>query len=347
MIVDTAHESPTVRCAVITYTNNNVAEIRAKAYERIRFVPQNLTISSWYTFLLHHLVRPYQNCLCSRRVSRICFVKGISARGSRASDIRRHYFAQPGHIYGDKVSKFACEVISRTGGRPLARLAQMFDRIYIDESQDLAGFDLNLVELLLKSPISIILVGDHRQATFATNRALKNKHFAGANVIEKFKEWHKAGFCNLEYQNYSYRCTQAICDFADLLHPNLPRTESKNSRSTDHDGVFAVRRTDVPRYLATFSPQVLRYSRKQHDIPGSPISFGSAKGMTFDRTLIFPHKALEKYLMTGNLRDAGTDLPRIYVAVTRAKQSTAFVIEDGATPASVPVFGFSSADVAR
>ena len=57
--------------------------------------------------------------------------------------------------------------------------------------------------------------------------------------------------------------------------------------------------------------------------------------MTFDRTLIYPHGPLRKYLSTGKLADAGKDLSKICVAATRARQSTAFVVEDGATLATV------------
>ena len=60
--------------------------------------------------------------------------------------------------------------------------------------------------------------------------------------------------------------------------------------------------------------------------------------MTFDRTLIYPHEKLKKFLMTGKLEDAGAAIAKIYVAVTRARQSAAFIVEDGATPASIPVF---------
>jgi DNA helicase-2/ATP-dependent DNA helicase PcrA len=337
-IIDDACGSPGARAAMITYTINNTSEIRAKTYERIGFIPPNLTISTWYAFLLRHFIRPYQNSLYSRRVSQIYFTDGISDRYSKATDIARHYFGRPGRIYVDKVSKFACAVIGKTGGLPLQRFEQIFDRVYIDESQDLAGYDLELIELLMKSRISMTLVGDHRQATFSTNHATKNKQYARTKVIDRFEEWRKAGLCNLEYQYHSNRCTQTICDFADQLHPDLPRTNSLNETITGHDGVFAVPKSQVPRYIDAFHPQVLRYNRAFKDIPGSPINFGSAKGMTFDRTLIFPHNPLERFLMTGDLKDAGAEIAKIYVAITRARQSTAFVVRDGSKPASIPVF---------
>jgi hypothetical protein len=42
---------------------------------------------------------------------------------------------------------------------------RFFESLFIDESQDLAPFDLELVERLLKSRTGGVIVGDHREAT--------------------------------------------------------------------------------------------------------------------------------------------------------------------------------------
>ena len=331
-IVDDACGDTARQAALITYTNNGRDEITAKAYQRFGCVPPHATISTWYAFLLRHFVRPYQNSLYDVRVTGIQFVNGRSARYALASDIRHHYFSKPDLMFVDKVSKFACQVTEQTGGLPPQRFAQIFDRLLIDESQDLAGYDLELIEILLKSGVEITLVGDHRQATFSTNSAAKNKQFGGPNIVLKFEEWEKAGLCKIDYHNYSHRCVQAICDLADQFHPKSPNTESKNTDVTGHDGVFAVRRSQVPAYMQAYNPQPLRYSRATRNIPGKPINYGNAKGMTFDRTLIYPHAPLKKFLMTGDLKDAGKEIAKIYVAITRARQSVAFVVDDN-TPA--------------
>ncbi len=52
----------------------------------------------------------------------------------------------------------------------------------------------------MKSQAKIVLVGDHRQATYTTNDSRKNKKFARANVVEKFKQWEKDGLCAIDYQ---------------------------------------------------------------------------------------------------------------------------------------------------
>jgi DNA helicase-2/ATP-dependent DNA helicase PcrA len=272
------------------------------------------------------------------RVSRIQFVNGRSARGIAARDISRHYFSEPGVIYLDKISKFACEVIRLTDGRPLRRFEQIFHYLFLDECQDLAGADLDLIRHLLSSRTQIILVGDHRQATFATNNAARNARYRGTNVIDKFEEWRAEGLCAIECANHSHRCVQPICDFADQFFPDFPKTVSRNERQTDHDGVVAVERRNVDAYMARFSPQCLRYNKTTLDTARKPINFGAAKGLTFERTLIYPHGPLRQFLQTGQVADAGAELSKIYVAVTRARQSVAFVVDNGARLANLELF---------
>lgn len=337
-IVSEAALEPCVRSALVTYTNNSEAELRTRANRICGCVPPHMRTATWFGFLLHHLVRPYQRAAYPGRVRGLAFVNGISARGTRETDTKRHYFRRPGDMYIDKVSKFACKLIRQTGGRPVARLAQIVDRIYVDEAQDLAGYDLELIESLLDSDIEVVLVGDHRQATFKTNQSAKNRRYGRQRIIDKFAAWEGGGRARIEIHNHSYRCVQEICDAADMLFPNVEGTISRNHTRTGHDGMFLVRQRDVGAYVERFSPQALRYNRGMKNVPGIPYNFGEAKGMTFERVLIFPHKRLETYCLTGKLEDAGKELPKIYVAMTRAQQSVGIVVPNGTEGGIAPVY---------
>lgn len=256
------------------------------------------------------------------------------------SDTGRFFFSSTGRLWRDRVTDFACQVIEKTGGLPVKRLGNIYSRIYIDEAQDLSGWDLELVQLLLKSGIKVILVGDHRQATYSTNDNSKNKAYAGENIIDKFAEWQKAGLAAIEHQSHSYRCNQDICNFADLLFPACQKTTSYNETVTGHDGVFLVFERDLDRYCKTFNPQPLRYDKRTNTAHGTPLNFGEAKGMTFERTVIYPHGPFKKYIKTGQLADAGKALAKTYVAVTRARHSVAIVVPDQFKSALLQPFKF-------
>jgi DNA helicase-2/ATP-dependent DNA helicase PcrA len=60
------------------------------------------------------------------------------------------------------------------------------------------------------------------------------------------------------------------------------------------------------------------------------MNFGEAKGLTFDRVLIFPHVPAAKWLRTGAIAHVQGSLSKMYVGVTRARYSVAFV-HDGPT----------------
>ncbi len=337
-IIAAACSDKTVRAALVTYTINGRDEFSKKAYEQFGAIPPHVSMNTWYSFLLRHFVRPYQNHLYAPRVAGINFKRGQSARYVKATDVGRFYFSSPGRVYLDKVSQFACAVIDKTGGLPIKRFETIYDRLFIDEAQDLSGYDLNLLEHLLRSNVEITLVGDHRQATYTTNDNAKNKKYARVGIVDKFMEWERVGLCKITYQTHSNRCIQTICDFADQFHPEFPKTESRSKTVTEHDGVFLVEESHVQAYRNVFNPQPLRYNRTQIGIPGRPINYGASKGMTFERTLIYPHRPLERFLKSGTLRDAGKEIPKIYIAVTRAKQSVAFVVPDGFESPLLPKF---------
>ncbi len=333
---------PNTDTALVTYTLNGRDEIEDNIYRQCGYIPSNVTIYTWFTFLLRHFVRPFQRCIEERRVSGLNFVTGQSARFAPESNPRRHYFTSNLNIHSDKISKFACRAIELTDGAPIVRIERIYKSLFIDECQDLAGYDLDLIEVLLRSNVNIELVGDHRQATFSTHSARKNRQFAGGKIIEKFKEWEASNLCDVEFQNISRRCVQEICDFADQFHPRVPRTTSLNKTITDHDGVFAVRKSDVQQYNGLYSPQPLRYDRRTKCDVAKPINFGASKGMTFDRILIFPHGGLRKFLKSSKIADAGRAIEKIYVAVTRARQSVAFVVDDDFESTDVRMFEVSN-----
>ena len=344
-IVAEAGNNAEKKCALITYTNNNTVELRGKALELFGYVPATITVSTWYRFLLRHFIRPYQRHLYEPKVRTLKLVNGRSAKYIRKNDIHRFYFMSEGEMYMDKASQFSCGIIEKSGGLPLQRFTRIYDHLYIDEVQDLAGYDLDLLKHLIDANVELTLVGDVRQATYQTNQAAKNSRYSGPNIITKFTEWCTEAHTDIEYQSYSYRCVQSICDFADSFYPHLPSTISHNYTNTGHDGVFAVRKTDVDRYMKAFSPQPLRLMRSSKVLPGCPLNYGEAKGKGFKRVLMFPHQKLLNVLKTGNIKELGDSdetRAKVYVGITRAYQSVGIVIPDAFKPVNIPVYQFET-----
>jgi len=339
-LVKEAIKRPHSRIAIITYTNNNRKGIIRKFGELNGGVPKHVDVGTWFSFLLRHGARPYQHDYCNeRRIKSILFVERRSARGAAKTNTRRYYFASGDSIYSDKIAQFVIECEAASDHRVTRRLRQIYDDVFIDEFQDLAGWDLDLIEMFLKSDISVTLVGDPRQHIYSTNPSSKNKHYLGIKVCGLIEKWKKNGLCQAPRLNGSYRCNQAICTFANGLWAGSDNWVGDDKMEmtpliddpTEHDGTFLVSERAVNDYIQRFRPQVLRHDKRATSYGCGAINFGLAKGLQFDRVLIVPTGPIRKYLKSGDVSTIDKARPRLHVAVTRARHSVGFVY-DGPSP---------------
>jgi len=327
-LVEEALSRPDRKIAILTYTNNNLRQIKNKFFKRHGVTPNRVDVMTWFIFLLQECARPYQRSVYSRRrVKTINFPDGRSAPYAKHADTERYYFRNADEIYSDKISRFALDCEERTNGLVTKRLASIYDAIFIDEFQDLAGYDLDLLEVFLEAGIHMVIVGDPRQCTYTTNNSAKNSRYRGVGVLELVGEWEANHLCRIEKLARSYRCNQKICDLADTLWPCMDPTVSHNRTTTQHDGIFVVSQNDVHEYVSRFSPALLQYNRTAETYGYPALNFGDAKGLEFDRVLIIPHVPIKKYLRSGDVKDVEKSLEKFYVAVTRAKHSVAFVYD--------------------
>lgn len=326
LLVDEALSRSDNRVAILTYTNNNINEIKKKFCEKHGGVPNRVDAMTWFSFLLSEGTRPYQRSVYNkRRVKTIYFPKGRSPYYENYSDTGKYYFRDGDEIYSDKMSRFVIDCEKNSNGLVTKRLSEIYDEIFIDEFQDLSGYDLDLLEVFLRSGIRIVIVGDPRQCTYTTNNSAKNHQYHGVKVLNLVRKWEASNLCQIKNLAISHRCNQKICDFADMLWPDMKKTKSLNNTATEHDGIFVVSEDNVGEYFKRFSPAILRYNRRTNTYGYSALNFGNAKGLEFDRVLIIPHGPIKKYLKSGDVNDVKGSLSKFYVAITRAKYSVAFL----------------------
>lgn len=310
-----------------TFTEASEAEIRKKIIEKNKFIPSNITIQTWFSVLLQHGVRPYQGYFFDHDIKGMNLVSGRSAKGIRESDIEKHYFDRRHKIYSDKISKFLLKCNEASDGKILDRLSRIYQYLFIDEVQDLSGYDLDFLRLLFDSSINTLLVGDPRQGTYSTSNSPKNKKYAKSGIVDYFKPISNIVIDD-EMLRTNYRSISAICDLSNKLFPQHPKTQSCNNHSTDHDGVFLVRREDVDQYLSLYKPMQLRDSKKtQIENDADVKNFGESKGLSFKRVLIYPTGPIKKWLKDNANNLAPVSRSKLYVAITRAEQSVAFVYD--------------------
>ena len=334
-IVKNALEQPIeASVLILAYTNNTLSQVRKYIIDRNGYVPKNITIQSWHSFLLSECIKPYQNAVYERRrIEHIFYPTNLGEFKKKRKFINKtntekYFLINSKYIISEHLSEFALKCNSSSEGLVIDRLEKIYDNIFVDESQDLAGYDFQVIESLLVSNIAITLVGDCRQATYSTNNSTKNKRFKGSNIIDLFKQWEIDGLCSLVEKNECFRSNQAICDFGDKLYPELSPTISRDVKETHHDGLFLITESDIELYCENHSPIILRDSVKTDTLGYPAFNFGAVKGLTFERVLIFPNGPIKKYLKHGNLEEfKPITKAKFYVGITRARNSVAIVYD--------------------
>lgn len=331
-IIDDALASVPARVLLTTYTNRNTAEIATRLRAAATALPGHIDVYNWCTFLFRHGVAPYQHVLSLpgrlRHVSPDSSPAYAASRGRPArADVARYFLDSRGRVYNDRVSDLACRVEELSKGLVTSRLRQIFSHVYIDEAQDLAGWDLTFVELLLRNLPGVTLVGDPRQRTYATTTSTKNA-VAGSDPFTTMKNrFTSAGLVTLQERSKSYRSNQLVCDFADRLYLDQPKTTGLRDLDALHAGVFLVCEEHVPQYVRAFQPVVLRWSVASGTLGLPSFNYGESKGSSYDRVLVFPTKPILKYVISGEPL-AAVSKAKFYVAVTRARNSVGIVVPD-------------------
>lgn len=315
------------RVLVLTYTQTNQAELRNRLAQHAGD-HLGVEVLGWFTFLLRHFARPFIPFkFPAERVHGFNF----DGRPHRMAKGKRRFLDSKGAVYGCELGRLSHELVTESAGKLVRRLECIYDEILVDEVQDLSAHDWEIVDVLLASSIEVRMVGDIRQSVLATNpRSNKNKRYAYAEAINWFREREARGILEIIESIITWRCHHSVASFSDTIFDpswSFPVTESKNHKATGHDGVFLIESKHVDEYIAEFDPQCLRStanSGKTFNL--DYINFRLAKGTTHERVLIVPTGGIVKFIQKGTHLPP-TPAASFYVAVTRAAQSVAIVLD--------------------
>lgn len=311
---------------ITTFTINNTKEIENKFIEFHGCVPKNITILPWFSFLLRHGARPFSNhVILNNEIKGLSFVndRSVPYVGEKSGD--KFYVNSEYKIYSDKISKFVCRCNAKSKEHVFLRLSCLFSCVFIDEAQDLDGWDFEVVKLLSEYIDNLILVGDPRQKILSTHYDRKNININ----IENIKNIIKNIDIDLITLNKTYRFNSDICSFSNRLFPKQAPCVSEVRRNENHVGVFLIKKSDVRIYLDKYNPVSLRYSKESKiEKCDLVLNFGAAKGLTFDRTLVYPTVNMVKWIFDNKSKLSETTRAKFYVALTRARISVAIVVPD-------------------
>ncbi len=347
------------RVLITTYTESNEAEIRQKFFELVGHVPANVVIMTWFSLLISHGVLPFQGCVFDFPVRGMLLVQAQSAIRYTNSfgvgvpwpedDIAHHFFDGQGRVFSDKLSKLVIRCNEKSGGAVIDRLSRVFPHVFVDEVQDLAGYDLDILEALARSPVRLLMVGDPRQVTYLTHNERRFAKYADGGIADFLRTLPQKLKIEIDESslNRSHRNSAVICAVSSRLFPALAATQACDCTSCrqlppPHTGVFLLRKADYAEYLAAVRPMQLRDKITSSGVdPGSPVmNFGESKGRGFDHVVIIPTGPMQKWLVDPETQLAAQSRARLYVALTRARHSVAIAMDwkKGPLPAGFTLY---------
>ena len=311
---------------ITTYTNKGIESIE-KEYKKQNngVIDKNVVILSWFQFLLRELVKPYQSSILNKIniINSIDFNHQYGYINFNSRGTSKHYMLT-NNILSNTVSEFAIDSNIKSNNKVIQRLGEIYSHIYIDEIQDLAGEDIEILNLFFNSKIQIQCVGDVKQSTYTTYNAKKNKKITGIHLIDFFKELERKGIITLLFNNKTRRFGREICEFSNsICNDKNNRIESDKIYKEENQGVYLLDKKDFENYFKIYKPTILKFDAKTK-IDYDSLNFGQCKGMTFDRVAIFPNKKYKEFLQNGTSLDSPC---KYYVSATRARYSIVFVVE--------------------
>lgn len=348
LIEKSLHHAGPKKTILLTYTESNQDEIVSKYIQRHGYIPSHVKVQTWFSFILEYLVRPFQACLFDfemngmqlvNQQSGIKYKTGMFPVYYKENDnFFEHYFNKRNQVYSDKLSKLAIRCIEKSNGAVINRLSKIFGNIFIDEVQDLAGYDLEILKEFFKSSITIKLVGDPRQVTYLTHREPKYDKYANGKIDDFIKEKCNNLGVLIDYNTlkYTHRNNQKIADFASILYPNMPKAVScsccncENDRSSDF-GIYLVNERQAEFFLKKFKPIQLQWNKRNSkvNLEYPSLNFGASKGLGFDDVLIYPTAEMEKWILDHNkVIKSESTIAKLYVGITRARRRVGLIISE-------------------
>jgi DNA helicase-2/ATP-dependent DNA helicase PcrA len=301
------------RFLLVTYTENNLLNLRRKIIERFGFFPSNIALHSYFTFLHAFCYRPF--LLMQMRTKGINFdpppqQTRMLPRTNDAFYVDRHRRLYHNRIATLLATKGVMSEVTR-------RVEKYADVVCVDEVQDIAGYDFELLMAICRSDVDVILVGDFHQHTFDTSRdGPMNK--ALHDDYEKYKKrFEKVGLVvDTTSLAKSYRCSQTVCDF---IREHLG-IEIYSHSSDATEAILLVRQDDADRLHAC--EETIKLFYREHRKYGCySENWGSSKGADhYQDVCVVLNGTAYKAFKDGVLRNAAPQTRnKLYVACSRPR----------------------------
>ncbi len=209
----------------LTYTNSATSKIEQEIIKQHGFIPPNLYIQTVHSFLLNEIVYPFSSFTLGDVYNDTSI---MSVGNPKYKAILFKYLREKNIIHAENVYNISKQIIDETVSkhsnkakkakvqRLLAIIENCFEKIFIDEVQDLDDDALRSFEVLGSNGIDVYMIGDPKQA-IKYPKALDT--FVGKVSTKEYANIH-------EFNNKTRRVPKEILAISNCFCPDGQQQES-------------------------------------------------------------------------------------------------------------------------
>jgi DNA helicase-2/ATP-dependent DNA helicase PcrA len=305
------------RYLIITYTETSKNNLQKCIIKRFNCFPDNITLETYFTFLYSFCIQPFLKD--KNNLNGLLFHENKY----RFAKNDKRYLTDSNRLFYNRAGKFI--EYRKLHSRIIERLEKYYQCLYVDEIQDFAGHDFNLLEHITKAKINYLFVGDFFQHTFDTSRdgnINQSLHDDYNNYKNRFE---KIGFEPDENTLIkSWRCKQKVCEYIkNNLNINI---EAKYENEVEIK--YIEDKTEINRIMEDNSIVKLFYQEHNKYRCWSK-NWGKCKSENDynDVCVVLNDKTLKLYNENKLSELAGITLNKLYVAISRANRNVYFIPE--------------------
>ena len=308
------------RTLLLTYTDNNAENLFDAVLRKFGYIPENIMISTWFSFVLNCLIKPFviaggpETCrLIFSKDALPLYTKGFA-----------RYTTSDGGVFHSRAFEFVHQYVGKD--KIQERLERFFDEILIDEVQDFAGYDFDFVELLGCSNVNVLITGDFFQHTYDTSRdgtKNMNLHKDFTAYVNRLRRYYQIDMSTL---SKSHRCPKPICDFVrDKI--GIPMDSFSNRTDISYP-VLLTNQDEIQGVLK--DPTIMKlFFREHYRYACNSANWGGCKGLSYNNVcVVLNKKTLAKFKSNRLAELPSSTRNKFYVACTRTKANLYFISED-------------------
>lgn len=317
------------KALVLTYTENNCNNIKERVINKFGHIPRNIVIQTYFTFLYSICYKPFLDYKFK--------ANGINWNPPPPHTLklnrnnRLFYIDKLDRLYSNRIAKL---ITDQALDDVKGRIRKYFNQLYIDEVQDFAGHDFNLLKCICDTNIDIVLVGDFYQHTFDTSRdgnVNVNLHCNYERYITHFSDINF--MIDITSLSHTHRCSKSICNF---ITNNLG-IKIESNKLTDNPITYITDNDEID--IIFNNNNIVKLFFKEHNrYPCYSNNWGKSKGLdNYTDVCVVLNKSMENaYNKNDFSQIPSSSINKFYVACTRANQNIYLISESNLKKFKLP-----------